>query len=251
MNLDSIQSGGQLRSPRVVVYGPPGVGKTTFAAGAQHPVFILTEDGLAHQQAAHFPLARSYTEVLDAVETLHREQHSYQTVVLDSLDALEPLLWEYTAHKHSKKQIEDFGYGKGYVYAAEELRHLLKGLQVLRDQKDMTVVLVGHSDIKRFESPITDAYDRFTLRLHPRAAAAVLDWSDAVLFATYKVHVTRTDAGFGRQQARGIGHGERVLHAEERPGFLAKNRYDLPADLPLSWDEFRAAVFSQPEPQES
>ena len=108
----------------------------------------------------------------------------------------------------------------------------LDGLNALRDDKGMTVIQIAHTDIKRFDSPEHDPYDRYVIKLHARAAALLQEHSDIVLFANYRISTVKADVGFNKKVARAVGSGERVLHTSERPAFLAKNRYGLPDTLP-------------------
>lgn len=239
--LDSVTDGGALLPPRFVVYGEHGIGKTTFAASAASPIVIRTEDGLAAMRVPTFPIARSYGDVLAALGALYSQPHGYATVVLDSLDWLEPLVWARTCLEHGKQAIEDFGYGKGYQYADEFWLEILNGLDALR-QRGMTIVLIAHAEIRRFDAPDTDPYDRWGIKLHRRAAGLVEEWADIVGFARYEVNTTSKDVGFNKKVTRGIATGSRLLSVENRPAFRAKNRYQLPADLPLSWQSVMQAI---------
>ncbi|MCK9327228.1 MAG: ATP-binding protein, partial [Bacteroidales bacterium] len=149
----------ELKPPRIVVYGPAGVGKTTFGAGAPNPVFIQTEDGLGSITAPAFPLARSYGDVMEALNVLLTEEHDYKSVVLDSLDWLEPLVWEATCKRLDVASIEAPGYGKGYVEASQEWRRLFDTLTMLRDKRGMIVILIAHSQVSRVDDPTTAPYD--------------------------------------------------------------------------------------------
>jgi hypothetical protein len=239
-SLASITKAPAIKPPKICLYGVPGIGKTSFAAAAPKPIFLLAEDGLGMQQAAHFPLLKSYQDCLDAIGALYLEQHDYETVVLDTADALEPMLWAHICNQAGKARVEDFGYGKGYDIAAAEWRNMLTGLSALRDEKGMAVILLAHSSVTRFEAPDSDGYDRYAMRLHKKANALLNDWSDCVLFANYRTHLV--SAGKDGERKRAVGTGQRILHTTERPAWAAKNRYRLPDEIDLSWDAFTTAM---------
>jgi hypothetical protein len=230
------------KPPRILIHGVAGVGKTTFAAGASHPVFIQTEDGLGTIDANHFPIARSFEEVIECLVTLYSEPHDFKTAVVDSADWLEPLIWAKTCKEYGWKDLEAPGYGKGYLATMEFWRQYLDGLNALRDERGMTIVQIAHTDIKRFDSPEHEPYDRYVIKLHARAAALLQEHADIVLFANYRISTVKADVGFNKKVNRALGSGERVIHTAERPAFLAKNRYGLPDTLPLDWSAFAQAM---------
>ena len=148
----------------------------------------------------------------------------------------------YSFIAQALREIEDAGYGKGYVAALNLWRQYIDGLNALRDDRGMTVIQIAHTDIKRFDSPEHDPYDRYTIKLHARAAALVQEHSDIVLFANYRISTVKADVGFNKKVNRALGSGERVIHTAERPAYLAKNRFGLPETLPLSWPDFAAHI---------
>jgi hypothetical protein len=224
-----------------MLYGSEGVGKSTLAAQTPAPVFIQTEDGLGQIDCHKFPLAQSFPDILAALGALYSEQHDYQTAVVDSLDWAERLIWDAVCHDYGAKSIEkvDGGYGKGYVYALSYWRQFLDGLIALHSQRQMMILLVAHAKVERFEDPESAAYDRYSPRLNKHAAALITEWSDAVLFATRKFRVEADAGTFNRERhvAHAIGKdgGERILRTVGGPSCVAKNRYSLPAELPLEW----------------
>ncbi len=246
--LEQIQSGPKLAPRRVMLYGTHGIGKSTFASCAPNPIFIQTEDGLGEIECDKFPLTTSFDEAMTALSELYAEQHPYRTVVVDSLDWLERLIWEQVCNTRNVESIEDIGYAKGYTFALNHWRDFLEGLTALRRDKEMTVILLAHAKIERFENPETESYDRYTPRLHKLASAVVQEWCDEVLFATYKVHTKQTEEGFNKKRAQGIGSGERIVRTTERPAHVAKNRLDLPDELPLIWDEYAKFMPGEPTP---
>lgn len=242
ISLASLRSSTSLVPPRLLNYGVAGIGKTSWATSAPGAVVIQTEDGLGSIDVPTFGMLRSFDEVMQAVGSLYSDPHDFQTVVVDSLDWLEPLIWQHTAQLHNQPNIEAFGYGKGYAAALDTWRTLLEGLNALRDERGMAVILLAHAEIKRFDSPETEPYDRYQPKLHRSASALVQEHVDAVLFANYRITTLKSDAGFGKKVVRGVSGGDRLLHTVERPAFLAKNRFGLPETLPLSWPDFAAAV---------
>jgi len=238
-DLKSILKNTAMAAPRVMVYGVEGIGKSTFGAGAPNPVYILTEDGLGSLNVDHFPLATSFQDVMDAISTLYKDNHAFETVVIDSLDWLEAIIQREIEQKYDAK---DLAYGKGALIAAERWREILDGLNALRNDKGMIVILIAHTTIKRFDSPEVEPYDRYQPKLQERSNAVVREWCDALLFANYKTIVKKDDVGFNQTNNRGISTGERLLFTSERPAYMAKNRYNMPESIPLSWDAFAEAI---------
>lgn len=248
--LQQITRGRVATPPRLLVYGTEGIGKSTLAAQAPQPVFIQTEDGLGEIDCHKFPLAQSLDDVLAALAGLRTEEHDYHAVVIDSLDWLERLVWDAVCQDYGAKSIEkvDGGYGKGYVYALTPWRQLIDQLSALHHDRSMAVILIAHAKVEKFEDPESSPYDRYSPRLHKHAAALLTEWCDAVLFASRKFRTQTEDTGFGRKRtiAHPIGKdgGERVLKTIGGPTCVAKNRYNLDAELPLDWNTLLAGIMA-------
>ena len=246
--LTKILQGRQPMPPRLVVYGTEGVGKSTFASQAPAPIFLPTEDGLAEIDCDRFPLATTFDDVLAALSELRSEKHDYQTVALDSLDWLERLIFDALCRQHSVSCIEkvDGGYARGYTHALGYWRQILDAFNRLRVDRGMVVICIAHAKVEKFEDPESPAYDRYSPRLNKHASALVCEWSDAVLFATTRFRTQSEDAGFNRKRtiAHAIGKagGERILRCVGGPSCVAKNRYGITEELPLSWAAFVQAL---------
>ena len=242
--LESIQTGRENRPPRLMVYGQEGVGKSTLGASAPDAIFIQTEDGLGEINCHKFPLAKSFDEVLAELTALRNEDHKYKTVVIDSADWLERLIWDRVCSDFGVRSIEkaDGGYGKGYVHAVGYWRTVVSMLDELRNKRGMIVIIIAHSKVDRFEDPENTAYDRYAPRLHKAATGLLCEWADAVMFATKRFRVNKENAGFAGERgiAAPIGSngGERILRTVGGPACIAKNRFGLPGEIPLSWDAF-------------
>ena len=242
--LESITTGRENLPPPLMVYGQEGVDKSTFGANAPAPIFVQTEDGLGEIDCAKFPLAKSLAEVTSALQALRDEDHAYQTVVIDSLDWLERLIFDEVCREFGVRSIEkaDGGFGKGYTHALTHWRKVLSLLDELRLKRNMAVILLAHSKVERFEDPESSAYDRYTPRLHKYATGLISEWADAVLFATKRFRVQKENTGFSGERAIaapiGAGGGDRILRTNGGPACIAKNRYGLPEEIALSWQAF-------------
>jgi len=234
ISLASLTRGAEVKPPRILIYGVQGIGKTTLIANAPAPVVIQTEDGLGTLDVPAFPLAKSYNEVMEALGSLASDKHEFKTLGIDSLDWLEPLVQQHACRANNWATIEDPGYGKGYVAAMGFWREYVDAINYLRDTVGMTIIQTAHSQIKRFDSPETDPYDRYEIKLHKQAGALLMEHSDCVLFANYRMATTKADAGFNKKVTRAVGSGERMINTEERPAFSAKNRYGMPAQVSMS-----------------
>src|ERR1019366_10337001 len=99
MTLNTMKSSG--KRPRILIYGPQKIGKSSFGALSDRPVFIQTEDGLDAINVDAFPLTTltdngglGFKGVMDNLNSLLKEEHNFGTVVVDSLDWFEPMVWE-------------------------------------------------------------------------------------------------------------------------------------------------------------
>lgn len=218
--------------PRILIYGVAGIGKTSLAADFPNCVFLQTEEGApSNIEIDTFGHLTSYQGVIEALGTLYGEDHDFSTLVLDSLDALEPLVWAETCARNSWRNIEEPGYGKGYLAADAVWREFIDGCNALRRERAMTVIWLAHSAVERFDQPGSQPYNRYDLRLQKRGSAIITDEADAVLFMNTKVSVKETDAGFNKKNVHAEGGGSRWLFADGRPAFIAKNRFGMPDSL--------------------
>lgn len=242
MPLTDLRSGKKIGPRKLVLYGCEGIGKTTFGTDAPNSVVIPTEDGLDDIDCQSYPLCKTFDEVMSRIGELYTEEHDRQTVVIDSLDWLERLIWDVVCRQWGVDAIDkvDGGYGKGYGYCLPHWRQFLDGLDALRIERGLTCICIAHAKIKRFDNPETDSYDRYMPRLHDSAAHIVTEWANDVLFATYRVYTTSTEVGFNKERVKGVGSGERIIRTNARPACVAKNKLNLPDELDLNWQAYAA-----------
>lgn len=236
--LSKIKRGGESLPPRVSLAGPEGIGKSTFGASAPSPLFISQEDGLTGLDHVERFYPETFADVIGLVDELTANGSSFKTLIIDTVDWLERSIHAFVCKRDDKAGIEEYGYGKGYKVAEQELVLLLSKLDALRQRQKMGIILLSHVHIKAFSSPDGTTWDRYEMKGHKGFTGILREWPDACLFAVYEVFKTKEK---GDQREKVIG-GDRVLHTQWSPGWDAKNRLGLPETLPLSWDDFAAAV---------
>lgn len=222
--LQSVTRGLQDRPQKVVVYGPEGVGKTTWASHCPNPLYIDTEDGTGHLDVPRLKPA-SIADVDAIIDALASDpSHGYKTLIIDTIDWLESLMVADLLASASKpgttlRSLEDFGYGKGYTLLADRMRKFLDHCAKLL-RAGINIVMLAHSRRVKFEAPESaSAYDKYELKLTKTVAPLIKEWSDALLFVNYVTVV---------KDHKGYGGSERVIYTSPQAPWEAKNRQGLP-----------------------
>lgn len=241
ISLESIQHGISKAPPILTIYGDGGIGKDTFASLAPSPVFIFTENSIGTLDVPRI-VATSYEDVMQATAMLISDKHEYKTVVYSTLDWFEPMVWGYLIKQQPTDEkgrpatsVESYGYGKGFKYAINYWTDFIELVNRLRIERDMMVIFVAHPTIRKVTPPDSDSYDSYMLKLQDSdkvsAKDKIVECSDAVLFANWRVALTDEKLSFGNSRNRGVGSGERIVYTEQRPAYEAKNRFSLPAQV--------------------
>lgn len=242
----NIISGKQPGALKTAIYGPEGIGKSTFAARFPRPLFIDTEGSTRHMDVQRTEKPTSWAMLLEQVKCVRDDPSLCATLVVDTADWAEQLCVESICAAKKLSGIEDLGYGKGYVYLAEEFGRLLNLLEEVVG-RGVHVVLTAHAAMRKFEQPDElGAYDRWELKLQKKTAPLVKEWSDVLLFANYKTLSVAADSTGKRFKAQG---GQRVVYTSHHPCWDAKNRLGLPEELPLDFEAVGPYLF--PEKQEA
>jgi hypothetical protein len=249
--LSKVTSGRQVRPQLTLIYGPNKVGKSTFASSFPDPIVIDLEGGSSHLNVQRINQSdlKTFEAFNQALKEILTADHKYKTLVVDTAEALEGLIFDHILRESGAKSIElaYSGFGKGYVRSRELMREVMHTLQSINDKRNMDVIIVGHTQIKPHTDPHDNVqYDRYIMRTNDKMAAIIKDLADQILFATYKVY-TKTDDG--SKKAKAYGEGERVLFTEWRPAFDAGNRLGLPFEMPLSYEAYSAALQETAKPE--
>jgi len=237
MSLAAIRKKPKVRAPICILYGPSGVGKTSFVANIDKSIIVQTEDGIGKIESDHFPVAKSWDEFMKNLESLRDEEHSYKCVGIDSLDWLEPLVEQKTCEDNGWRSIEQPGFGKGRVEALKYWRQYTDLINELRN-KGMVIMQIAHNQIQKVEDPRAEAYDRHTIKLNRKATDLLVEHADAVFFGAFKLGQVQVKGKGGNMITKAVS-GDRVVYTRHSVAYLAKNRYGLPEELPMEWSAIR------------
>ena len=233
MSKYAVTSGVQTAPVKTVLYGPEGIGKSTFASHFPDPVFIDTEGGTKRLNVARLPQPTSWAMLLDEVAEVRKGSVPCGTLVIDTADWAERLCIQAVCARAKVNGIEDFGYGKGYTYVKEEFAKLLDALEEVLNAGHNVVVL-AHAAITKFEQPdAVGNYDRWSMKTSKQVAPLLREWCDMLLFANYKTVVEK--AGSGPNAKNKASGGKRVLYTTHHACWDAKNRFDLPEEVPFDY----------------
>ena len=210
---------------KIVVYGPEGIGKSTFASRFPDPLFIDTEGSTRDMDVARFEKASSWAMVIQQVQYVTGHPDCCKTLVIDTADWAEQMEIEELCDEKGWKGLEDAGYGKGYTYSAEKFG---KFLNLLEDvvARGIYVVMTAHAQLRKVELPEEmGAYDHWEMKTSKKVAPMIREWADAVFFVNYKTRIVEVDK---KKKAQG---GQRVMYTTHTPFWDAKNRFGLPDEM--------------------
>jgi hypothetical protein len=229
----SIETHTTTAAPIILLYGPEGCGKTSLALDAPNPIYlpIAPEAPPWKLHPKKFAGIANYADVIAALRMLFKNPGNFQTLVIDSLSAIEPWVWEATCLKHKWRDIEAPGFGKGYVAADVLWTDLFLACRALGEKRGISTIFIAHSEAGYVDEPGFPPFNRHTIRLQKRGEAISTESCDAVWFMHSKLSVKSVDAGFGRKDIYAEGGGTRVLAADGRANYVAKNRFGMPSEV--------------------
>ena len=232
-----LRKGKQMRPQKILLYGVEGIGKSSFAGQFPNPLFIDTEDRLSHLDVNSY-LAKNLDDIYSVLQLLKKPDHGYKTLVLDTVDWTEKLISKFVIARGMGEKIitsiEDFGYGKGYKFVAEEFQNLLDTIEKTANANGMHVILIAHSKIKAFNDPINaTSYERYNVDCMDTISSTIRAWADHVLFCNYD---TIAEIDPITKKARGKGGWQRTIFTTRTAAYDAKNSWDLPDQIDMNYD---------------
>lgn len=236
--------------PRLVIYGPPKIGKTTLASKIPNNILLDYEGGSGNVSVARInkPEVDTYAKTMDAFRALGEDKHDFTCITIDTVDWLEAVVNDEVCRQAGVKSVGDIPYGAGTVTAQNMFKtDILESLDMLRKDRGMMIVMLAHESIRRYDNPTTESYDRYTLKLQENnkgigICSLIKEWADAILFANQETMISREKIAPKKEVKKAKTSNNIILHTQESPAFLAGNRFNLPPQLPFSWDALSEAL---------
>lgn len=232
-----IIKGKKRRPRRTILYGPHGIGKSTWASKAPRPLFIATEDGLDDIGSDRTPIITDLDVFHGVISDLIQQPHEYYTVVIDTLDWLERVIHKKVETANNKESIDAMGYQYGYKLAVKHWDFILRSLDMLKESRNVWIIMLAHACAAKIEPPDGESYTRYELDLHKYVSPLLQEWADEVFFAGYSLKKIQQDEGFNRKRHIAIG-GDRIVYTCERPTHLAKRRINMPDEIALDFPTY-------------
>lgn len=231
-----ISVGKKISPLRGIIYGDNGIGKTTFASSARNPIIIDMEGNCGHIDAPSCRITDldEFNQFLNALLT---QENNYKTIVIDSLDSLQVIISEKIAQRHTQQELS---YGKSGAIWAKTIKDITASLEKLSTLKGMNILFTAHWKVKPANNPMTEQYDRYDMRINEEMRTGFCNWVQFIFLAMKDVVLDEEKSGFGKKKAKGVER--RVLHTRGDPTYYGKNVFDLPAKIPMDWEQFTTNV---------
>ena len=246
----NIRKGPKIRPPRILLLGTEKAGKSTFPSKADNPFYIPIsgEEGIddLDVESLDEPI-KTFDEFMETLRDLYAGDYDYKTLVIDSVSALQPIIFNEICKEYEVDNIENAngGWSKCNSVIEQYIGKIIRPLDMLRNKKEMTIVLIGHTIVKQFNDPMGESYDVYKFDVHKNISSILKRWADVTLFASQKSQVKTEDVGFNKTKGRSVGESERKLITRGHLGCPADGRGvygHLPKVMDLDWDVFKAQV---------
>jgi hypothetical protein len=243
----------------MIFYGQPGIGKSSFAAAIPGVVFLverqerginqLMESGLVAQDLPILPIAEKWTDTMEMLEALRTGEHAYKALAIDAMGGFERLCHEEVCRREYNDQWGEKGFGaykRGYETSLADWRLFINALDKLRDERKMSVILLGHAKVSPFKNPEGPDYDRYNVDVHDKTWALTHRWANIVLFANFDVAFASDEQN--KKKAKARGGKTRSIYTEYDVAFDAKNQHNLPPVIDMgssgqeAWGNLVAAI---------
>jgi hypothetical protein len=233
-----INKGKVAQTRRILLYGENGVGKSSLAAQFPNPLFLNVENGIGDLDVDSTDVLKSYSDLLGAL--VYCQTSDYSTIVIDTIDWAEKLLFQDVAKKNGKETVEDIGFGKGYQRVELSWSNLIDAMTILWKQ-NRHIILTCHERIAKLKDPEGNETSYWSPDLNDKSSGILSEWCSEVIYLKHKTYTRELDEG-PKKRHIAVGGRERVMVCNKLPAIEAKNRLGMPDELPLSIDSWKQFV---------
>jgi len=217
---------------KVVLYGPPGSGKTTMGATFPSVLFLSAESGLlsVRDKAIDVWTVNEWEDMEEAYSFLRKGDHQYKSVVIDSLTEVQKKLHEYIVRKFPAKRrdYEDLMSQADWGYAIDRLRKMCRAFRDL--PMNVVFIALDQTDTSEDASVTKPALSGKTM------AVELLGWVDAAIYCPGPIKDEDGNATYMGQTIPAKGRMAKLrVPANIHP----------PAIIPLSFAALYAAMFPE------
>jgi hypothetical protein len=224
-----IESGIKVRPEYMIFYGPPGVGKSKFAADFPNVLFANVEDRLSHLDVKS-QRVNTWEDLVEFVE--YAKTSTFESIAFDTLDAIELLVRNMVAKKRGVKDFSDIPDKQNY----QKWEDVIGYFKVLSDacaairNAGKNVVITCHSEVKSVNDPMTVPFDRYQPKVQSKPFALFRERVDDLFFCSKEVSAQKTEE-------RGFSDGKRYVFTEWNPAYDAKRSFEgVPDKFELKMD---------------
>lgn len=234
-----------------MLHGEHKTGKTTLASTFPRPLIVDIEGGSDDLDVARTERIKSYEEFENTISWLITNENDYSTIVIDSVDWLEALVWQFIAGTYGETSIEgtttgsQLGFGKGYKYSAGKFEHIITGFRRL-NEAGKAVLLICHSKNVKHSPPDGASYDRIEPDLHDRVQSILCEFVDEIFYIATKTFTRTEDLGFKKERALAVASNERIIVTGGNPAVVAGNRLSMPTEIPATFAEYAKYIGARP-----
>jgi len=227
----AITQGPERQARKIVLYGPPKLGKSTLAISAKNSLLLPTENRVAHLHGAKLPLVTCYEDVETVIGLFKNGTYKQKRFIIDTLDEFEPLLHDKVSREHGwnslvEDKIKDTNFNKGLsIHAVIKWRKFLAELDDLRINYGIDIILVAHAMPMKVNPPDHDQYDKWAMKIDKYAVPILEGWADIIAFYDKEIFVSK-----GEKDKTGkpiAGDGRKLYVEGKSPAMISCNCFGL------------------------
>ena len=215
----------RLQSKKVLLYGSPKVGKSTFCSHLPNALFLATEPGLDSLSRYEVPIT-SWDDILDACADIAAGDHQYQTIIIDTIDNAWRYCTAWICKKHRVEYEGDLQYGKGSALVNTEFHRVITKMSNL----PYGLWMISHAKSITVEGRSTKDFTKTVPTVPDRARNVVVAMADFILYCSMDEKM-KLDKFVQT----------RTIHTKPNLYFEAGDRTGLlPEEIPMDCEKFMA-----------